>query len=82
MAACYKSEADSVRKGKLINKMAQNSVNLKYSLVITGMLRFKPASQSVERLSQRCKLCIEHEGAHFEQFFGNSVTKKEISSVF
>jgi hypothetical protein len=43
----------------------QKSVNLKYSLVLTGMFRLKPASQFV---SQRCELCIEHGRSHFEQF--------------
>jgi hypothetical protein len=28
---------------------AQNSVNLKYSLILTGMFRFKPASQFAEK---------------------------------
>jgi hypothetical protein len=30
-------------------RVAQKSVNLKHSLVITGMFRFKPATQFVER---------------------------------
>jgi hypothetical protein len=29
--------------------VAQKSVNLKHSLVVTGMFRFKPATQFVER---------------------------------
>jgi hypothetical protein len=32
-----------------IYRVAQKSVNLKHYLVLTGMLRFKPASQFVER---------------------------------
>jgi hypothetical protein len=49
MAACCKGETDGVRRRKLIYRMAQNSLILKYSDVVTGMLRFKPANQSIER---------------------------------
>jgi hypothetical protein len=33
----------------VINRMPQKPVNLKYSLVLTGMFGFKPANQYVER---------------------------------
>jgi hypothetical protein len=33
----------------LIHRVAQNSVNSKYYLVLTGMFRFKPASESAEQ---------------------------------
>jgi hypothetical protein len=43
------------------------SVNLRYSLVLTDNLKFKPTSQFVERGSRRCELCIEHAGSHYEK---------------
>jgi hypothetical protein len=34
---------------QLLYRVAQNSVNLKHSLVLTGIFRCKPTSQFVER---------------------------------
>jgi hypothetical protein len=42
-------------------RVAQNSINLKYSNLLTGLFRFKPASQSVEQYRRvvSCALKME-----------------------
>jgi hypothetical protein len=41
--------SNSVRFLSFLYRVAQNSVSLKHSLLLTGMIRYKPASQFVER---------------------------------
>jgi hypothetical protein len=44
------------------------SLNLKHSLVLKGIVRFKSVIQFVER-HQRCEFCTEHEGSHSINFY-------------
>jgi hypothetical protein len=59
---------DTTREKKRTCRMAQQSVNLKCSLVLTGMFRLKPASQFVEvyRRIVNCALKME-------EFISNSI---------
>jgi hypothetical protein len=62
--------------------MAHKSINLKYSLILMGIFIFKPVSQFLRMVLQRCGLCIEHGGFRFKKYFPNSVNNKDISKVF
>jgi hypothetical protein len=48
-------------------ELPQISVNITYSLVLTGLFRLELGSQSAEQ-HQSCELYIEYRGSHFEQF--------------
>jgi hypothetical protein len=48
-------------------RVVQKSFNLKHSLVLTGMFKFR-LPVSFRTVSQRRELRIEHGGSHFEQF--------------
>jgi hypothetical protein len=49
-----------------VYRLAYKSDKLKHSLALTGIFRFKPASQFVERYHSDFGLCTEHGGSHFE----------------
>jgi hypothetical protein len=63
------------------HRMAQKSVNLKYSLVLMGMFIFKCASRFVERHHSvvSCALSMEDFISHK---FVHSVSNKVVSNVF
>jgi hypothetical protein len=56
------------------------SVNLKYSLVLTSMFRFKRANQFVERYHSFVSCALNMEDLISNNV--NSVSKKEISKIF
>jgi hypothetical protein len=47
-----------------------------------AMFIFKPVSQFLRMVSQRCGLCTEHGGFSFEEYFSNSVDNEDISKAF
>jgi hypothetical protein len=61
-------------------RLSQKSANLKYFLVLTGILRFKPARQSVEWYRSIVRRALNMENL-ISNSFVNSVSNKEISSV-
>jgi hypothetical protein len=65
----------------LIIQMTQTSRSLKYPLILTGISRFKPASQFVVRYQNAVKFYTEHGGSDFEQIC-KLVSNKEISNIF
>jgi hypothetical protein len=56
-------------------RVDQKSVNLKYSLVLTGMFRFKTASQFVERFHSPVGCALNMESLTSKQNF-NSINNK------
>jgi hypothetical protein len=61
--------------------VAQKSVNLKHSSVLTGMYRFKHASQFLERHSSVLSCAVDIEDL-VRTILVNSVSNKEINNVF
>jgi hypothetical protein len=50
------------------DRLTLKSVNLKYSLVLTGTFKFKTCHLICRTVSQRYELCLEDEGTYFDQF--------------
>jgi hypothetical protein len=74
---------DTTREKRRTCRIAQRSVNFKYSLVLTEMFRFTPASQFVEpyHSAVSCALKMEDLIPNFF-FFLNRISNKEISDLF
>jgi hypothetical protein len=64
-----------------IHTVAQRSVNLKYSLVLTRMFRFQPSSQSVERY-HIVMSCASNVKDLISKISLNSMSNKDISYIF
>jgi hypothetical protein len=58
----------------------QKAGNLKYSLLLKGILWFKAASQFIERYHSVVN-CVLNMGISFRFLFVNSVSNKEICNV-
>jgi hypothetical protein len=66
-----------IYKWKFLHTVAQRSVNLKYSLVLRGMIRFKPASKSVSLWAVLWTWRIS-----FRKFCLSTISNKDISNIF
>jgi hypothetical protein len=64
-----------------IYRVVQNSVNINHSIVLTGIIRFKPASQSVERYHRVVICALIMEDIIWKKKSVNSLRNKEIHSV-
>lgn len=76
------NDTQNGQKYHSIYRVAQKPVNLKYSLVLVGMFRFKPANQFRTTLSKHYELCTEHGICNFHTIFVNSIGNKETSNIF
>jgi hypothetical protein len=65
----------------LIYRVAQKSVNLQRSLVLTEMFRFKPASRFLERYHSVVNCAMNTENPISNNFV-NSESNKDISKMF
>lgn len=60
-------------------RVAQNTVNIKYSLLLREMLRIKPVNQFVG--SCHSIVYIEHGKPHLEKLYVNLLINKEYSNM-